>query len=277
MTSHAEYQNLLQFGIFRDEQEIEHFSTTRAGGVSKGEFSSLNLGNFSDDDPLCIVENRQILARMFCQSVSDFVIPHQTHGSKILLIDQSFLSLNIADKTEALYGVDACLTREKDLFLCVTTADCVPVILFDKSKKVIASIHAGWRGTVARIVEKTIGEMRRIYDSSPKDIVAGIGPAICLKNFEVGDEVVAEFKRNDFDLTDEKVSSCSTLTGKTHLNLPEINRRELLRLGVPESQIETAEYCTFDHPDLFFSARRQSVHSGRMLTGIKIKTKQKAE
>ncbi|MDR1518207.1 MAG: peptidoglycan editing factor PgeF [Dysgonamonadaceae bacterium] len=271
MNFHAEHSNLLQFDIFRGEPEIEHFSTTRVGGVSRGEFSSFNLGNFSDDDPLSIMENRQILARMFCQSLSDFVIPYQTHGSKIAVIDAAFLALDIAEKTEILYGIDACVTQEKGIFLCATTADCVPIILFDKSQKAIASIHAGWRGTVARIVEKTIEKMRRVYGTSPKNLLAGIGPAICLKNFEVGDEVVAEFNRKGFDLADENLSSLSRQIGKTHLNLPEINRRELVRLGVPESQIETAGYCTFVCPDLFFSARRQSVYSGRMLTGIKMK------
>lgn len=270
MRLHPEYKNLLQFEHFTQNREINHFSTTRVGGVSQGEFASFNLGNFSDDDPVLIMENRKTLAQMFFKDSTDFIIPHQTHGDKVLVIDNDFLSLGLADKIETLYGVDATITAEKNIFLCATTADCVPILLFDKKRKIIAAIHAGWRGTVARIVAKTIDEMGRFYQTEPHDIVAGIGPSIGIKNFEVGEEVVAEFQHNGFDLTNAEIAyrSRSPLPGKMHLNLSEINRRELVRLGIPASQIETSDYCTFDNPEMFFSARRQTVHSGRMLTGI---------
>lgn len=271
MKLHPEYPTLLQFDLFAGETRIEHFSTTRGGGVSSGEFESLNLGNFSDDDPVKIAENREILSRMFFRDVSNFIIPHQTHGAMVLTIDRQFLSSGLPDKIEQLYGIDATITREKGIFLCATTADCVPILLFDKSAKVIAAIHAGWRGTAARIVEKTIRRMNREYGCDPKNVIAGIGPAIGMKNYEVGEEVIAEFERNGFDLSPEKVCSRPGNSGKAHINLQEINFRELTRLGVPESGIETSGFCTYENGDLFFSARRQSIHSGRMLTGIALR------
>lgn len=110
------YSNLLFFRILADEQRVLHFSTTRTGGVSRGNFRSLNLGNYSDDDPLNIFENRSIVARKFYKEANDLITPHQTHGNRVLLIDAAFLDLPNAEKLERLYGYDASITREKGFF-----------------------------------------------------------------------------------------------------------------------------------------------------------------
>lgn len=268
MRPHPQYPNLLLFDQLAAEEKVLHFSTTRAGGVSNGSFSSFNMGNFSDDDPLKIRENREILARMFYLTTDQFITPHQTHGTGLLTIDQSFLSLSKGEAMERLYGVDATLTREKGIFLCATTADCVPILLYDKQKEVIAAIHAGWRGTVGRIVEKTIREMAHLYGTSPGDLLAAIGPAISMEHYEVGAEVREQFSHNGFDLSDPSLSTTKGLSSRWHIDLKEINRQELLRLGVRVDHIEKSELCTYSREDLFFSARRQTEHSGRMLTGI---------
>lgn len=271
MKPHPLYDNLLLFDLLDRVDNIVHFTTTREGGVSDGAFSSFNMGNFSDDSPLNIIENREILARMFYMDISRFIIPHQTHGTKVLTIDKSFLNLDHAAAIETLYGVDATITGEKDIFLCATTADCVPVILYDRRQEIIAAIHAGWRGAVGRIVEKTVTEMERQFGSSPGDMMAGIGPAIDVSHYEVGDEVVNRFHDEGFDLSDLTLFRRETSYSKYHIDLKEINRRELIRLGIPEDKIEKSPLCTFGREDLFFSARRQTVHSGRMLTGIMMK------
>ncbi len=269
MHPHPEYPTLLQFDLLSAEPGIEHFFTTRSGGVSKGEFSSLNLGNYSDDDPVAIFENLTILARMWYMKPSDFIVPHQTHGSRILAIDEHFLSLPLSQKNEILYGVDATVTQLKNFFLCVTVADCVPILLYDRTKGVVAAVHAGWRGTSDRIVEKTIRFMQEQYSSSASDIVAAIGPAICMQHYEVGDEVVEIFRQQGFDLSSASIKN--EITGKMHIDLKEINRLELLRMGILPQHIEKTDLCTYENPDLFFSARRQSVHCGRMLCGIMLK------
>lgn len=269
MKTHFEYNNLLQFDLLNKQQGIEHFTTTRTGGVSEGTFSSLNLGNFSDDNPLSIFENLTILSRMWYKSLDKFIIPHQTHGTGVKVIDEQFLNMSRSEQNEALYGIDASITNVKDIFLCVTTADCVPILLYDQKNKVIAGIHAGWRGTVNRIVEKVIVTMGDIYGTSANDIIAGIGPAICLKDYEVGHEVEDQFVAAGFDLTND--SFRKTPSSKLHIDLKGINFRELLRMNVPESQIEISNYCTFENANLFFSARRQTVHCGRMLSGILLK------
>ncbi|MDY9919953.1 MAG: peptidoglycan editing factor PgeF [Proteiniphilum sp.] len=271
MKQHPQYGNLLLFDLLEREENIVHFTTTREGGVSRGDFASFNMGNFSDDNPLNISENREILARMLYMDISRFIIPHQTHGTEVLTIDKDFLSLDHATAIETLYGVDAVITREKEIYLCITTADCVPIILYDKGNNVIAAIHAGWRGTVGRIVEKTVIAMEKQFGSLPEDMIAGIGPAIGMSNYEVGNEVVDRFYEEGFDLTDVASFSRKTPSSKYHVDLKEINRKELIRLGIDAGCIEKSPLCTFDREDIFFSARRQTVHSGRMLTGIMMK------
>lgn len=269
MKVHSEYSNLLQFDLLKKESAIEHFTTTRTGGVSKGTFSSFNLGNFSEDDPAAIYRNRNILARMWHKDQSDFIVPHQTHGTNVMTIDHTFLKRPPCEQDKLLYGVDALITQEKGLFLCVTTADCVPILLYDTKNHAIATIHAGWRGTVERIVEKTINEMIKNYHTLPHNIIGGIGPAISMKNYEIGENVKIEFSKQKFDLS---TTSCRKRTSSPiHIDLKEINRLELIRLGIPENQIEKTDLCTYENSDLFFSARRQSIHCGRMLSGIMLK------
>lgn len=270
MKVHPHHTNLLLFDLLDKEERIAHFTTTRTGGVSEGSYASLNTGNFSDDSPLNIHENREIIARMFYMETDDFIIPHQTHGTRILTIDNDFLALDHADAIETMYGVDAVITSKQGIFLCVTTADCVPILLYDKGKGAIAAIHAGWKGTVGRIVENTLAEMTRQYGTFASDVIAGIGPAISQSRYEVGDEVVELFMKNDFDLSDDAVCYRKNTGSRCRINLKEINRRELVRLGVAEDNIEVSNLCTYERPELFFSARRQTVHSGRMLTGIKL-------
>ena len=271
MKHHPQYNNLLQFDQLSQINDIVHFSTTRVGGVSNGTYSSFNMGNFSDDSPLNIHENRKILAQMFYMKMSDFIIPHQTHGTRVLKIDEEFLKLDNTTSIEIMYGVDSIITDIRDKFLCVTTADCVPIIIFDKKTKAIAAIHAGWKGTSGKIVDKTISAMQKEYNSTPQDMFVGIGPAISQQNYEVGNEVIQEMSDNGIDLSHSNVCTEKYSTSKYHINLKEINRRELISLGVPEANIETSQLCTFEKQELFFSARRQTVHSGRMLTGIMLK------
>lgn len=270
MKLHPEHSNLLLFDLLDGEDAIAHFSTTRVGGVSSGSFASLNTGNFSDDSPLNIHENRQRVARMLFTPVENFIIPHQTHGNRVLTVDADFLSLSQTEANEVLYGVDAVVTNQPGVFLCVTTADCVPILLYDRGKEAIAVIHAGWRGTVGHIVENSLREMEHQYGTFAGDVIVGMGPAISQPHYEVGDELVELFREKGFDLSDKDVCYREPRSGKWHIDLTEINRRELIRLGVPEKQVERSGLCTFERRELFFSARRQTIHSGRMLTGIKL-------
>ena len=267
MIKDSDYENLLFFEKLKQIDSISHFSTTRKGGVSSGEFSSLNLGNYSDDSSLNIYENRSIVARKFHIEEKDLITPHQTHGCEVINIDKEFLNLPKSEQVDMLYGIDASITKERGVFLCVTTADCIPILLYDPISKSIGSIHAGWKGTSRRISKNTINAMIESFGTSPNDLIACIGPSISIDIYEVGQEVEDIFNANGFVLDDSN-SYRNTESGKIHLDLKEINRQELVRLGVNPANIEKSDLCTFHNKDLFFSARRQSIHSGRMLTSI---------
>lgn len=268
MKEHSEYDNMLLSDNLKGESSVEHFFTTRNGGVSKGDFSTFNLGNFSDDNPIDIHENRQILSRMWYMDNEDFIIPHQTHSSNVLIVDDEFQALPAPAKIDALYGIDATITKLKNIFLCATAADCVPILLYDKKKEVIAAIHAGWKGIVHLIIENTVGKMMELYQCNPMDIVVAIGPSISIEHYEIGEDVVSKFKMEDIDLT--TTSRLNTKSNKLHIDLKQISCNKLFDLGIPFHQIDVSKLCTYKNADLFFSARRQSVHCGRMLAGIKM-------
>ena len=200
--------------------------------------------------------NLESLAALLPECPHVIVIPRQTHTTNVRVITD-------VPTPEELQDVDAVVTQLKDFCLCVSTADCVPVLLYDKEKQVIAAIHAGWRGTVGRIVEKTIEVMRIHYGTEGKDLVACIGPSISLESFEVGDEVYAAFEEAGFDMT-----RIARRYEKWHLDLWEANRVQLLANGVLPEHIEVAGICTFQCYEDFFSARRLGIKSGRILSGI---------
>ena len=128
------------------------------------------------------------------------VVPHQTHDTVVKVVDEAFLRLSSEEQLKQLEGVDAMVSDMKQVCLCISTADCIPVLCYDTRQKVIAAIHAGWRGTVAHILRGTLEKMHCIFGTEGKDVIACIGPSISLESFEVGEEVYEAFKEQDFDM-----------------------------------------------------------------------------
>jgi YfiH family protein len=258
------------------------FSSTRYGGISEGNYAAFNVNHYCGDQLAHIVENRRLLCKVLDIDESHLVYPHQTHNTEVRVVDSDLLSLSSEERLRQLEGVDAVVTDLKGVCIAVSTADCIPVLLYDEAHHAVAAIHAGWRGTVARIVEKTVATMQRVYQTNPDQLKAVIGPGICLKNFEVGDEVYAEFEQNGFPMneiaqqfpTTNEVQS-EIVNGKLsnsklfwHIDLPACNRLQLVHVGVKNENIHMSNICTYDHVDTFFSARRLGINSGRILTGI---------
>ena len=248
---------------FLQYPEICAFSTTRRGGVSTGTYASLNCTPNTGDAPQCVSRNQEILLAALPQHPRALVIPWQTHGTRVLPIDDAFLSANEEQRHALLQGIDALVTDRPGICLCISTADCIPILLYDKKHQAIAAVHAGWRGTVNFIVGHALEQMRTFYGTDGADVSAVIGPGISLRAFEVGDEVYEAFCQADFPM--ERIARRES---KWHIDLPEANRLQLLDFGVPSSAIETSGICTYTQYDDFFSARRLGVKSGRMLTGI---------
>lgn len=270
-----EHNTMLLFDLLAENSNIFHFMTTRLGGVSQGEYASFNLGEFAGDDPDMVFQNRVLLSAQLEISVDSLVFPYQTHQDKILKIDDEFLMLSTEKRKEGSAGYDAVVTDVPGVCIGVTTADCVPLIAYDPVCNVLAAIHAGWRGTVAKIASKTIQFMMSNYNCKGSNIQVGIGACISMDRFEVGEEVVEAFRLADIPL--DKVSYRNPTTGKCHIDLQLVNKMLLENEGVIAEKIELMPLCTQDRDDLFFSARRQGVKSGRMVTGGMIRPTKKKE
>ena len=249
-------KRMLVYGIMQPYTGIFAFSTTRHGGVGEGTYATFNCTHYCGDRPETVKANLETVKSVLPERPHVMVIPRQTHTTNVRVIT------DIPTEAE-LHEVDAVVTRQKGFCLCVSTADCVPVLIYDKVREVIAAVHAGWRGTVGRIVEKTLEAMKSHYGTEGRDVVACIGPSISLESFEVGDEVYAAFGEAGFDM-----SRIARKYAKWHLDLWEANRMQLLAHGVLPHHIEVAGICTYQHPDDFFSARRLGIKSGRILSGI---------
>ena len=246
--------------------QVTAFSTTRNGGVSKGDYASMNCTPYTGDDIEAVQRNQQLLCTALHIEKEQLIIPYQTHSVNALVIDKEFLQQNAEKRNEQLQNIDALITQEKGVCLCVSTADCTPILLYDRKQQVIAAIHAGWRGSVNYIVRKTLEQMNRLYNTQGEDIFAAIGPCIGFDAFEVGDEVYDAFKQNDFPM--EYISGWKYETHKWHIDLQMANSVQLIDFGVPTEQIDICDICTFTHYEKFFSARRLGIKSGRILSGI---------
>jgi hypothetical protein len=162
---------------------------------------------------------------------------------------------------------DALITKRNDIALAILLADCVPVLLYDPKKKVVAAIHAGWRGTVANITQATIIKMKEQFNCNPQDIIAGIGPSISVENYEVGPEVkeAADLAMGEYHNT------VINKNGKLYFDLWKANKLQLLKSGLEDSNIEVSGICTYRNNETFFSARANKPITGRFAAVIKIK------
>ena len=231
------------------------FSSMREGGYSTGRYGEFNINRYCGDSDEAIRKNREALCRLLDITDDRLLMPHQVHKAEIAVVDEQW--------DIDLEGYDALMTNVEEVCIGVSTADCIPVLLYDPRQRAVCAVHAGWRGTVMRIVEQSIARMTEVYGTNPADLIAQIGPGIHLESFEVGDEVYQAFEKEGFPM-----ESISRKYEKWHLDLPECNRLQLISAGVPESQVNVSPVCTYMQSDTYFSARRLGIESGRIFTGI---------
>ncbi len=242
------------------------FSTTRQGGYSEGNYGQFNINRYCGDSPEVIAKNRQVLCQELQIDDKHLLMPHQVHLTEIATIDDEFLHLGDDGRQQRLEGVDAIMTDRAGVCIGVSTADCIPVLLYDVEKHAACAVHAGWRGTVARVVEQSVKTMTATYGTKPTNLVVQIGPGISLDSFEVGDEVYDAFAQACFNM-----DSISERREKWHINLPQCNKQQLMAMGVRPERISMLDICTYKSCDTFFSARRLGINSGRIFTAIMMK------
>ena len=197
-------------------------------------------------------------------------MPRQVHGTEIVVVDTQA----IFDETRELQPVDAdaVITQQKGRWIGVRTADCVPVLLYDPVTGTVAAIHAGWRGTVKHIVRLTVEKMQQELGVNAENLRAMIGPSICAESFEVGEEVAAEFvAAGRADCVQRAAYGAHGMLVpylKPHVDLWQSNAMDLFETGVPLEQVDCTPLCTYQNDDVLFSARKQGIETGRIVSAI---------
>ena len=272
---------IFQIPAFSNLNSLVHAFSTRLGGVSSLENTKvLNLGFTDWDTRENVLENRRRFQSALGASDFPLISLKQIHSDVIHLFDNA--------PFDPCRG-DASITNRPGLLLAVQTADCVPILFVDPKKRAIAAIHAGWRGTLARIAAKTIGKMQMHFGTNPRDILAAIGPSIGGCCYEVGTEVATQFLSQfsdapayfeEFRTGDEpNPVQWLNMMPPGHqpppkgvlLDLRKANRSQLLAAGLRPQNIDTIDLCTACRPDLLFSYRKEGSATGRLMAAIALR------
>ena len=270
-----------------------HAFSTRHGGVSRGYGgNALNLGFTKHDSRAAVERNRELFLKELGVANGrkswPLVTLRQIHSDLIHYVD----GMRVEQLPEHPLAGDGMITDTPGLVLAVQTADCLPIILVNQKRRAVGVFHAGWRGTVKRIVEKGVGEMRKHFRSDPRNLVAAIGPGVQGCCYEVGEEVRTKFEAQfaygsslfrevkESDPVREKypllfltarAPGHSELPVKLFLDLVEANRRQLLDAGVLAKNIDAIGPCTACHSDLLFSHRAEKGVTGRQMAAAGIR------
>jgi YfiH family protein len=243
----------LHFASMQNITGLQHAVTTREGGVSSREYSRLNLGFHVGDDEKCVRQNRALLAAALGYAGSTLVAAQQTHGVKAHFASRADGGRGAMDFAGAISDCDALIVAEKNVPVLVQVADCAPILIADETRRVLAVVHAGWRGAVGKIVSQTIAKMQREFDSRADALRIGIGPCLCANCLEVGEEVAQQAPEN------------CVLRGreKPHLDLRATIAGDCIRAGVLPARIEAMPHCPRCENETFFSHRGQGGIAGR--------------
>ncbi len=257
---------VLQFKNLSQYPGVIHCVSTRLGGVSSGSYSSLNLGfqtclpgGQGSDDKKSVLANRQRLCAALGIKLDNLVLGSQVHKSNSAIVTRAEAGHGTLDRESALAETDALLTKETGLGLVTLSADCPLLLCYDPSKKVIATIHASWKGMIRGIIPKTINEMKQRFKSEPRDILVGIAPSIGPCCYEVKADFIKRMSEYHV-LTKDFIQARKH---KVYFDLWGMAYSELIRAGLKPEHIEVARICTSCHPDYFYSYRRDGSRAGR--------------
>ncbi len=277
MTDIRMQPNILRSRAFANAEQLAHGFSTRCGGVSRvyrPELSvgdgDLNLGYTEQDDAEHVRENRRrFLEALDAPELDRFALMRQVHSDTVHIVDSDTTSADEFTRPGTLQG-DGLMTDRPGVLLAIGTADCMPILLFDPVRRVVAAFHAGWRGTLARIVEHGVGTMRQRYGSHPEDLHAAIGPGIGPASYAVSIDLQEMFAAQ-FGYVEELFHTAHVhekAVPQLHLNLWQANRRQLLDAGIGAENIDLLAADTAANTDRFFSHRAENGRTGRMLSVI---------
>lgn len=219
------------------------FSTKIGLGRTASYF--FNMSFTVGDDAETVKQNRAAFFNEIGLHSSQITFQKQIHSDIIAVVNEAGL---IGES-------DAMITTQKGIGLAISTADCTPVFIYDKRNRLIAAVHSGWRGTIKRIVEKTLNRLKGEFGSSADDLVVYAGPSVSQKNYEVGEKVARQFNQKYISFDNNKI----------YLDVAKANMDMIYNFGVPRNQVEQSPLCSFEEKDLLHSYRRDGKLSGRSL------------
>lgn len=254
---YLQFPSLLKTGVCR------HLFSTRLGGVSKGDLGTMNLSYTRGDQKENVDENfRRIAAVLEC-TVEDFVLSQQTHTTNVRKVTAQDRGRGIV-KELGYTDVDGLITNEPGIVLSTFYADCVPLFFVDPVKKAIGLSHSGWRGTVKKMGKVTVDKMKEEYGSDPKDIIAAIGPSICVDCYEVSMDVADAFKETFTGAENLEQIVHQKSEKKAMLDLWQANLAVLLEAGIKRENITLPDICTACNKELLFSHRASNGKRGNL-------------
>jgi len=248
-------KNIYTFKNLSTQTECHHLVTQKDLALPY----SFSLALHTKEDAKKIIENRKQFSKKFPNR--KFIVANQTHSANIHIIEEA-KELGWNNLNTAIENCDALISNQENIMLTILTADCVPILLFDPKEKVVAAVHAGWKGTQQEILFKTVKKMQKVFNSNPKNILAGIAPSIGKCCYEVDWNVAKHFEKvkNAYDKKEEKYM----------LDLPHINKVQLLGAGLKQENIEMSNVCTACEVEHYFSYRKENGCSGRFMSMISL-------
>ena len=218
--------------------------TYRYGGVSEGNFNSFNLGLHVGDDPKAVVENRKRLAQVLGVDPNHLTCGEQVHGVGVTRVTEELVGRGAFSWEDSIPDSDAIHTNLMNVPLLLLVADCVPVLIYDGAHHAVAVVHAGWRGAIAHIVERTMDSMHDAYGTLPKDCYLFIGPSIGADSFEVSEEIAEQFRQDMGNLGLSQVNAVvrylqrlEQATPTPHIDLKGYIAACIVQKGVPIDQV----------------------------------------
>lgn len=244
----------LKSDVLDFDGRVCHGFTTKLGGVSHGKIEGFNLGFRVNDNEKSVRENYRLLASDLGLDVNRIVLSKQTHTDNIRIVTEADAGKGLTKQSD-IEDTDGLVTNVRNIALVVFSADCVPILMYDKKAEVVAAVHAGWRGSAAGIAPKCAELMKSRFGSLTEDIRVAIGPSIGKCCFEFGEEAVIYFDNNYY--TKEP-------NGKFKVDLWEYNKDLLTNVGVKSENIDVSGICTMCERDRFYSYRAHRERTGRL-------------
>lgn len=259
----------LSFTMFRDTGLVTDGFSTRLGGVSRGCFSSLNLSFDRGDDREAVAENFRRMGDALGVRCEDMVLSQQTHTTNVRIVTDADRGKGITRERDYT-DVDGLVTNVPGICLVTTYADCVPLYFLDPVKRVIALSHSGWRGTVGKIGKKTVAVMQEHFGSDPADILAAVGPSVCMDCYEVSADVTDQF-REAFDRVLWDDLFYGKPDGKYQLDLWKANELIFLEAGIRKDHIAVTNVCTHCNSEILYSHRAMGDKRGNLCAFLALK------